>query len=100
MTSPVHPKPPSVAMWISGLGTSAAIGLSLWGWWRHGNMGFLVTALGFAAVLPMWVMRPFWFTDRSASSLNKKAPVPNWAVLLHVIGVGLLLAGCFIRWSK
>jgi hypothetical protein len=80
------------------LGTAlfvAAAALSGWAWIDSGQWAYLLTALGFAAIVPSSVRRPVKRVDGEATATP---PSPRWATTLALAGGALIIVGFALRW--
>ncbi len=83
---------------------TAAIGLagaaaSAWAWKTSGQFSHLVVAAGFAAMTPVWCLRPFSLVSPSPEeAARRRQPLPGWVSACSMIGMALLFGGILYRW--
>lgn len=67
-------------------------------WVTLGGAYDLLAAMAFAAIAPVWYLRPLSFTVPMRQALKPRpAPLPEWANTLTTVGITLLWASIVVR---
>ena len=90
--------PASRSTWLTMALGVAAVTSCAWAWALSGEMRHLAAALGFAALMPAWYLRPISFSAPLIDELKRRRePAPKWAQGLSLVGALLVVLSVLLR---
>jgi NAD(P)H-dependent flavin oxidoreductase YrpB (nitropropane dioxygenase family) len=87
------------APWLNGAMGVVGAAACVAAWINTKELGHLLAAAGFAAMAPVWYLRPVFFdSSLDEASRRERGPLPGWALACSLAGMALIGIGLLMRW--